>query len=122
MEEDASILIVEDDPASQNILLRLLETQGYSVVTASTGHEAMAAASKSRPKLALVDVVLPEVSGMDFLRWIRINHPKTKVIILSVLETNSPVAQEARDMGVFDYFRKPPNFQDLLARIGEAMR
>ncbi len=116
------ILIVEDDPASQNILLRLLEAQGYSVVTANNGHEAMAAASKEKPKLALVDVVLPEVNGMDFLRWIRINHPKTKVIILSVLESNSPAAQEAKDMGVFDYFRKPPNFQDLLARIEEAMR
>ena len=55
------------------------------------------------------------------LSHLGIRHPKTRVIILSVMENNSPVAQEARDLGVFDYFRKPPNFQNLLERIAEAM-
>ncbi|NIQ00669.1 MAG: response regulator, partial [Nitrospinaceae bacterium] len=69
-----SILIVEDDPASQNILSRLLKNKGYPIVTANNGNEAMIATEKEKPRLALVDVVMPEVSGMAFLRWLRERH------------------------------------------------
>ena len=87
-----TVLVVEDDPASQSILTRLLKTRGYSVCTASNGHQAMAVTARKNPKLALVDVVLPEVSGMDFLKWLRANHPGIRVIMLSVLEEESTVA------------------------------
>jgi DNA-binding NtrC family response regulator len=121
MSPQKNILIVEDDPASQSILTRLLKTRGYSVCTASTGHQAMAVTAQKNPKLALVDVVLPEVSGLDFLKWLRANHPGVRVIMLSVLEEESTVAHEARALGVYDYFRKPPDFSDLLTRIDQAM-
>ena len=121
MRPKKNILIVEDDPSSQSILTRLLKTRGYSVCTANNGHEAMAMTARKNPKLALVDVILPEVSGLDFLKWLRTNHPKIRVIMLSVLEEKSPVAYEARALGIYDYFRKPPDFSNLLARIDQAM-
>ncbi|MCH7623614.1 MAG: response regulator [Nitrospinae bacterium] len=121
MRPKKNILIVEDDPSSQSILTRLLKTKGYSVCTANNGHEAMAMTARKNPKLALVDVILPEVSGLDFLKWLRANHPKIRVIMLSVLEEKSPVAYEARALGIYDYFRKPPDFSNLLARIDQAM-
>lgn len=121
MKPKKNILIVEDDPASQSILTRLLKTRGYSVCTASNGHQAMALTARKNPKLALVDYVLPEVSGLDFLIWLRANHPGIRVIMLSVLEEESTVAHEARALGVYDYFRKPPDFSNLLNRIDQAM-
>ncbi len=121
MRPKKNILIVEDDPSSQSILTRLLKTRGYSVCTANNGHEAMAMTARKNPKLALVDVILPEVSGLDFLKWLRATHPKIRVIMLSVLEEKSPVAYEARALGIYDYFRKPPDFSNLLARIDQAM-
>ena len=121
MRPKKNILIVEDDPSSQSILTRLLKTKGYSVCTANNGHEAMAMTAQKNPKLALVDVILPEVSGLDFLKWLRATHPKIRVIMLSVLEEKSPVAYEARALGIYDYFRKPPDFSNLLARIDQAM-
>ena len=121
MNPEKNILVVEDDPASQSILTRLLKTRGYSVCTASNGHQAMAVTARKNPKLALVDVVLPEVSGLDFLKWLRANHPGIRVIMLSVLEEESTVAHEARALGVYDYFRKPPDFSDLLTRVDQAM-
>ena len=81
----------------------------------------MAMTARKNPKLALVDVILPEVSGLDFLKWLRATHPKIRVIMLSVLEEKSPVAYEARALGIYDYFRKPPDFSNLLARIDQAM-
>jgi len=66
MPANKNILVVEDDPASQSILARLLKTRGYDVCTAGTGHEAMAVTAQLKPHLALVDIVLPEVSGVDF--------------------------------------------------------
>ncbi len=116
-----NILVVEDDPASQSILTRLLKTRGYSVCTASNGHQAMAQTARKNPKLALVDIVLPEVSGLDFLKWLRSNHPNIRVIMLSVLAEESAVAHEARALGIYDYFRKPPDFSNLLNRIDQAM-
>lgn len=121
MNPKKNILVVEDDPASQSILIRLLKTRGYSVYTANNGHEAMAVTARKKPKLTLVDVVLPEVSGLDFLKWLRANHPGVRVIMLSVLEERSRVAREARALGVYDYFRKPPDFSNLLTRIDQAM-
>ena len=121
MPTNKNILIVEDDPTSQNILARLLKTRGYEVVTAGTGHEAMAMTAKVNPKLALVDIILPEVSGMDYLRWVRKNHPETKVIILSCLQELSTVADKARELGAYDYFSKPPEFSDLLDKVDLAM-
>lgn len=116
-----NILVVEDDPASQSILTRLLKTRGYNVCTANNGHQAMAETAQKNPKLALVDVYLPEVSGLDFLKWLRANHPNIRVIMLSILEEQSSVAYEARALGVYDYFRKPPDFSNLLSRIDQAM-
>jgi len=121
MRPKKTILIVEDDPASQSILTRLLKTRGYTVCTANNGYEAMAATARENPKLALVDAVLPEVNGLDFLKWLRANHPNIRVIMLSVLEEQSSVAHEARALGVYDYFRKPPDFSNLLSRIDQAM-
>jgi DNA-binding response OmpR family regulator len=116
-----NILVVEDDAPTQSILTRLLKTRGYSVCTANNGHQAMAATLQKNPKLALVDVISPDMSNLDFLKWLRANHPKMRVIMLSSLEEQSPVAYEARALGIYDYFRKPPDFPNLLNRIDQAM-
>jgi DNA-binding response OmpR family regulator len=121
MPTNKNILVVEDDPASQSILARLLKTRGYEVATAGTGHEAMAVTAKLKPHLALVDIVLPEVSGVDFLRWVRKNHPETQVIMLSALAELSTVADETRELGAYGYFSKPPDFSELLEKIDQAM-
>jgi len=116
-----NILLVENDPTSQSILNRLLKTKGYSVCRASNGHDAMAVTAQKNPKLALVDVVFPETGGLVFLKWLRVNHPRIRIIVLSVLEEQSTIADETRALGVYDYFRKPPDFSHLLPRIDQAM-
>ncbi len=121
MPANKSILVVEDDPASQSILARLLKTRGYEVCTAGTSDEAQAVTKRVKPHLALVDIVLPEVSGVDFLRWVRKNHPETQVIMLSALEELSSAADEARKFGACHYFSKPPNFSELLNKVDQAM-
>ena len=121
MPANKSILVVEDDPASQSILARLLKTRGYDVCTAGTGREAMTVTAQANPDLALVDIVLPEVSGVDFLRWVRKNHPQTHVIMLSSFEELSSFADEARELGAYDYFSKPPDFSELLEKVDRAM-
>jgi two-component system, NtrC family, response regulator PilR len=121
MPANKNILVVEDDPASQSILARLLTTRGYAVSTAGSGHEAMAVTAKMNPNLALVDIALPEVSGVDYLRWVRKNHPQTRVIMLSSFEELSTLADEARELGAYDYFSKPPDFSELLDKVDQAM-
>ncbi len=121
MNPQKNILVVEDDADSQSVLTRLLKTRGYSVCMASNGHQAMAETVTKNPKLILVDVAVPEMSGLDFLKWLRANHPGVRVIMLSVLEEQSSIAYAARALGVYDYFRTPPDFSNLLTRIDQAM-
>ncbi len=120
MQTNKKILIVEDDLTSQNILTRLLKTRGYNVCTAGTSREAMAMTAQEEPKLALVDIVLPEVSGVDFLRWIRKNHPEIPVIMLSVLDDMDSVIK-CLQLGAEDYLSKPIDPVLLRARINACL-
>jgi DNA-binding response OmpR family regulator len=112
-----SILVVEDDKLSQNIISRILKTRNYKVSTAANGKIAIQMMEKQTPDLVLLDVMMPEVSGMDTLKWIKSNHPDVPVIMLSCLDQQGKAAKEAKALGAVDFIGKPPDFQLLLEKI-----
>lgn len=116
-----TILVVEDDKLSQNIISRILKTKNYAVTTANNGKIAVQMIGTHKPDLVLLDVMMPELSGMDTLRWIKSNHPDLPVIMLTCLDQEGKAAKEARDLGVFDFIGKPPDFQHLLSRVDLAL-
>jgi len=111
------ILLVEDDLNSLKLLRRLVEGAGYEVLTATTGEKALALARRSRPRVIVLDVMLPDMDGWSIMEQLKAE-PKTEripVIITSVL--GNPGL--GIGLGASDYFTKPVPREQFLARIAK---
>lgn len=103
----ASILIVEDNTALRKIYVTLLTKEGFSVDAALDGRDALEKALKNPPDLILLDIMMPVLDGVGFLREfdIKNKHPNVKVIIFSNTEVPDKV-KEAIDLGAIRYMTK----------------
>ncbi len=113
------VLIVDDEPRIIKFLNLKLKTQGYDVVTASNGREALEQVRVQEPDLLVLDVVMPGLDGFETLKQIR-TFSAVPVIILSAREDNVDKIK-GLDLGADDYLAKPFNPDELVARI-EAVR
>lgn len=114
------ILIVDDEVAVRRFLRHLLEGAGYTVEQASTGAEALEAVKASHPEAILLDLRLPDISGLEVLSVLR-QWSRTPVIMLSVQNQESDIVA-ALDAGADDYLSKPFGSAELLARLRSALR
>ena len=114
------VLIVEDEPAYVDALTVALEREGYEPVAATDGRSAVATFLEHVPDIVLLDLMLPEMSGLDVLRRIR-SESDVPVIVLSAKDAESDVVA-ALELGADDYLTKPYSVRELLARIRAAMR
>src|ERR1700730_17877950 len=81
--EKQSILVVDDNPEHLKMFRIRLESGGYSVVEANSGREALAAISKTRFPLMILDLSMSDMDGFDVLRAVRGKHPELKIIVAS---------------------------------------
>lgn len=114
------VLVVEDEPPLQKFLRAALESNGYDVVEASNGMQALRHASNDRPDLVLLDLGLPDLDGFEVTRRLR-EWTRIPIIIISARgQENDKVA--ALDAGADDYVTKPFGVPELLARVRVALR
>ncbi len=115
------ILIVEDDKAILTGLVDLLEGEGYSVVQATEGNQAVQLFTRECPDLVLLDIMIPEMSGYDVCKTIRKSDAATPILMLTAKgqEVDKVVGLE---LGADDYIVKPFGINELLARIRAALR
>ena len=116
----AEILIIDDEPQIRKLLEITLESNDYKVWKAETGKEGIVMAANHPPELILLDIGLPDRSGHEILKELRIWYNKA-IIILSVLNHEDDIVQ-ALDNGATDYLTKPVRNAELLARIRSAIR
>ena len=115
------ILIVDDSTTNQVLLEAILHEEGYNTVTAYDAKEAFKLIEKEKPKLILLDLLMPEVSGFDFLREVKAN-PKTSdiaVLVVSAVGSTDNVAL-CKSLGAAEFFNKPidiPVFIDTVKRM-----
>jgi two-component system, NtrC family, response regulator AtoC len=115
-----SVLIVDDESSLVSSLSFALRGEGYAVEGASTGAAGLHAVAELRPDVVLLDLRLPDGSGLDWLERIRAAQPETPVIMISAHgETRSAV--RSVKMGAFDYLTKPFELDDLLMTIRAAL-
>ncbi len=119
--ERFSFLIIDDEPQMQKLLVSFFSGVDYSLLFASNGPEALSLASKARIDAALVDLVMPKMSGMEVLKEIRIRHPETMVVMMTG-QGGIKDAVEAIKLGAVDFLEKPFSPETLLARIGQLHR
>lgn len=113
----AKILIVEDNKTLNQVYTFILEKEGYQVSRAFDGDEGLQAAKKLEPEVILLDILMPKMDGITFLKkYYRSKPPETVVIILSNLDED-PEVEEARKLGAQDYILKATISPSELAAI-----
>lgn len=115
-----AILIVDDEPPIRRFLRTSFAGQGYRVLEAATGEEALALIRTDRPDLVILDLGLPDVDGNELIRTVR-RASKVPIIVLSSRD-NERGKVEALDLGADDYVTKPFGMDELMARIRAALR
>jgi two-component system KDP operon response regulator KdpE len=120
MENALRILVVDDETPIRRYLRVALGAQGYSVLEAATGQEALNAVPSQRPDLIILDLGLPDLDGVEVTRRLR-EWSQTPIIILSVREAEEDKIA-ALDAGADDYLVKPFSTGELMARIRVVMR
>lgn len=120
---DPKILVVEDEPNQVELIEFNLNSQGYEVVVARDGEEALNLAAEENPDLILLDWMLPKVSGIEVCRQLR-RSKMTREIPIVILTARSEESDKIRglDIGADDYITKPYSIKELLARVRAAMR
>ncbi len=115
-----SILLVDDEREYVTVLAKRLRKRGFSVTTAYTGAEGIQALRRTDFDIALVDLKMEDMDGLEVLGIFKKMAPDLAVIML----TGHGSAQAAKDgmrLGAFDYLSKPCELNDLIAKINQAM-
>jgi two-component system, OmpR family, KDP operon response regulator KdpE len=118
--DNASILVVDDEPQIRRVLRATLFNAGYDVVEAKNGQEAIETVLREHPDLILLDVNMPEMSGVESCSKIRLSF-EGPIIMLSVLKSEQDKIA-AFNSGADDYIVKPFTMGELLVRIRTALR
>jgi diguanylate cyclase (GGDEF)-like protein/PAS domain S-box-containing protein len=113
------VLIVDDNEMNRDMLARRLERKGYHVNVAASAHELMERVKKDAIDLVLLDIEMPEISGLEGLRMLReLYNPIELPVIMVTARNQSEDIVKALGMGASDYLTKPIDFAVALARIG----
>ena len=109
------LLLIEDDPQIQRFLAAALDAHGYALRIAATGGQGLQVAALHQPDIAIVDIGLPDISGLEVIQRLR-EWLKQPILVLSARDReNDKVA--ALDLGADDYLTKPFGIGELLARL-----
>jgi two-component system response regulator AtoC len=114
-----SILILDDEELTLRTMNRALTEEGYDVLTATSGEDALRVFNEEHPDVVLADIVLPGIDGVEVLRTIKEHEPKTIVIMMSAYGMVER-AVEAMKLGAFDYLVKPFHVADMMGTVERA--
>ncbi len=120
---EATLLVVDDNEANRDMLARRLRRQGYEVDTAIDGPQALAKIEEAVPDLVLLDVMMPGMSGLEVLRYLRNLYDRAELpILMATAKTDSEDVVQALAIGANDYVTKPIDFPVLLARVASHLQ
>jgi two-component system, OmpR family, response regulator len=115
------ILVVEDEVKVSNFIMRGLEEEGYTVDVAEDGKKGLDLIKTEEYGLVLLDLMIPEIDGLEVLKRMRQDEIETPVLIITAKSTKEDVIK-GLDTGSDDYLTKPFSFDELLARIRALLR
>jgi putative nucleotidyltransferase with HDIG domain len=113
------ILVIDDDPVICEIVTETLKNQGYSVSSASSGHEAADRFSSKTYPIVLCDILLPDTNGLELMAEIKDINPDTFVILFTG-HASVDLAKEAIRQGAYDFITKPFSAPEIIEAVGRA--
>ena len=114
------ILLVDDEPLITDSLSYSLQREGFEVKAVATGMEALRAVEESRPDLVVLDLMLPDINGLEVCKRLRVNSSIPVIMLTARSEEIDRVL--GLEVGADDYLAKPFSFRELLARIHATLR
>lgn len=120
MDTKISILTVDDDPILRKTLSDILMAKGYAPIAAATGKAALERVKEEMPPVALIDLMLEDMSGLEVMRKIKEHSPDTQCIVLTG-HASQASAIEAVNLGAYSYVQKPYDVDQLLVTLRRAI-
>jgi CheY-like chemotaxis protein len=116
--EKNKILVVDDSTTNIVLIEAILSGKGYDIITSQSVKEASLLIKKQRPDLILLDLLMPKVSGYDFLKDLKAND-ETKDIPVIIVSAYADIEniRKTQDMGAIDFINKPIDIQNFVTRI-----
>ena len=114
-EASSTVLLVDDDPLLSESLGFILKQEGYKVLTAASGGEALDIAGREEPDVVLLDVSLPDLSGVEVCRRLHSNCRASVIMLTARRQESDKIV--GLDAGADDYITKPFGTGELLARV-----
>ncbi len=112
------LLLVDDNPTNLQVLFQALEDEGYELLVAQSGEEAIATAKEALPQLILLDINMPGIDGYETCRRLKDDNATRDAVII-FLSARGDVADKVRglELGAVDYIGKPFQFEEVVARV-----
>jgi len=109
---NSKILVVDDEPDVSEVISHYLGRRGYNIITAGSGREALSKLLSEKPALILLDILMPEMDGIECLRKIK-ELDKEVLVMMVTCVTDLDKARQAIELGAIDYLTKPLGFNAL---------
>jgi CheY-like chemotaxis protein len=118
------IMVVDDEYLLSRTVQELLEKEGYNVITASSGAQALATLRKTKVDLVLVDILMPGMSGLELVKAIRANSTlkDLKLAFLSVVNFSQEQMKNIKKLNILDHIQKPFDNEDLIKRVNKMLK
>ena len=112
------ILIIEDEPEQIKLISMRLKANGYDVISAESAGEGLRIAEEKDPDLILLDILLPDMSGLDVAESLRSRAKTKEVPIIAITAVGTPdIEEQCKEAGISGFIRKPYESQDLIDKI-----
>jgi DNA-binding response OmpR family regulator len=115
------VLVIDDIGVILDLVKSILQMGGYDVVTATDAASALAQIEKTKPDLILLDIMMPNISGYDFIVQLRQRQNHYAAIPIMLLTVRKHTPEEIEQLGVAGYLRKPFHPKELLSKIEELL-
>ena len=113
--EPQTVLVVDDDPILRSVEVQILASQGYNVLQAQSGAEALRLADSATIHLLLTDFLMPDVDGLELTGKFRTVHPETPVLMVS--GSLPPTDKRIENLAHFGFLPKPFAFDELIQKV-----
>jgi CheY-like chemotaxis protein len=115
------VLVVDDDPDILEALSEILEAEGFEILRARNGKEALEKLEKQPPQLILLDLMMPVMDGFEFAQRMRQQRPEVANIPFIVLSADRNVGSKAQEIGAVGFLAKPFELNDLLDMVRRSL-
>lgn len=121
--KDIKILVADDTNSIRQLLKVVLVREGYTVIEAIDGQDALDKAASENPSLILLDIMMPKVYGWDVLQKIKTERPEIKIIVMTAVYKKSSYRRSTiHDLGADEFITKPFNIPDIVSLVNKVLR